>query len=343
MPDDKKIIEPIDAPFDAVAKAMVARPSPISIKNNVLVVNSSDLVPPISQGELFHVEKQAEINGIEMGVLENGMPYLTESGLARMCGIDRKVLNRLAINWSEEKLKPRGQKIDALLIEDGFLGSELYLPSEHRGVAINAYTEPVCLALLEYYAFVTDEPREQAVRAFRTLAKTTFRTFIYDAVGYSPTQQAIDSWKHFHDRLDMTMDSVPEGYFSIFREIASMIVPMIRGNIIISDKVIPDISVGKAWSEYWKTNDLIQYGDRIKYDHDYPLYYPQAKSNPQPAYAYPENIVGLFRAWLRREYITKKLPTYLTGQIRKGTLEKHTAAKVIESFAPKRIEDKRND
>ena len=48
--------------------------------------------PPI-QMKLFNVEKQVEHDGVEMGVLENGIPYLTESGLARMCGIDRKVLN----------------------------------------------------------------------------------------------------------------------------------------------------------------------------------------------------------------------------------------------------------
>jgi hypothetical protein len=338
MPDDKQTIEPIDADFDDVAKAIVSRPTHKSLNSNALAPSGVDLVPPPSQGELFHVEKQAEVNGIEMGVLENGMPYLTESGLARMCGIDRKVLNRLAANWTEERLKPRGQKVDELLSESRFSGDALFLPSEHRGSAINAYPEPVCLALLEYYAFVTDEPREQAVQAFRTLAKTTFRAFIYNAVGYKPNQQAIDSWKHFHDRIDMTMDSVPEGFFSIFREIASMIVPMIRSDIIISDKVIPDISVGKAWSEYWKVNNLEQYGGRIKYDHEYPFYYPQAKSNPQPAFAYPEAIIGIFRAWLRREYITKKLPTYLTGQIRKGTLPAITAAKVIESFSGKRLE-----
>ncbi|OXE37398.1 MAG: hypothetical protein CGW95_01755 [Phenylobacterium zucineum] len=338
MPDDKKIIEPIDAAFDDVAKSLVSKPTSISNNFNRLAPKVGDLVPPPVQGELFHIEKQAEVDGIEMGVLENGMPYLTESGLARMCGIDRKVLNRLAANWVEERSKPRGQKIEDLLSEGGFNGDKLSLPSEHRGSAISAYPEPVCLALLEYYAFVTDEPREQAVRAFRTLAKTTFRAFIYSAVGYQPNQQAIDSWKHFHDRIDMTMDSVPEGYFSIFREIASMIVPMIRSNIIISDKVIPDISVGKAWSEYWKANGLYKYGDRIRYDHEYPLYYPQAKSNPQPAFAYPEAIIGIFRAWLRREYITNKLPTYLTGQIKKGALAHHTATKVIESFSGKRLE-----
>lgn len=337
MPKETNIVEPIDGSFDDVAKKLVRRPTHIFNKNNILTSKSADLVPPPSQTELFHVEKQAEINGIEMGVLENGMPYLTESGLARLCGIDRKVLNRLALDWYEERQKPRGQKIDELLRQAKYRNDALFLPSEHKGSPINAYPEPVCLALLEYYAFVSDDHRQQAINAFRTLAKTTFRMFIYNSVGYSPDQRSIDSWKHFHDRIDMTMDSVPEGYFSVFREIASMIVPMIRANVIISDRVIPDISVGKAWSDYWKSNGLIKYGERIKYDHDYPLYYPQAKSNPQPSYAYPDNIVGVFRAWLRREYITKKLPAYLTGQIKKGSLEQYTAFKVIESLQPKKI------
>lgn len=335
--DDK--IEPIDAGFEQVANALV-RPVKKGNKSNALVANPSDLVPPPAQGELFHVEKQVEVNGIEMGVLENGMPFLSESGLARMCGIDRKVLNRLAINWDKESAKPRGQKINVLLIESGYLEDKLFLPSENNGLAINAYSEPVCLALLEYYAFVVDEPRKQAINAFRTLAKTSFRTFIYDSVGYSPDQRAIDSWKHFHDRIDMTMDSVPDGYFSIFREIAAMIVPMIRADIIISDKVVPDISVGKAWSNHWKAQGLEKYGDRIRYNHEYPLYYPQAKSNPQPAFAYPEAIIGIFRSWLRSEYITKKLPTYLTGQIKRGMLGKETASKVIESFSSKAITKK---
>lgn len=311
------------------------RPTPIFVENNAVAHELGNLVPPHpSQGELFHVEKQVEINGIEMGVLENGLPYLTESGLSRMCGIDRKVLNRLASDWTRQRALPRGRKIAELLEDIGFDGNTLFLRSENNGTPINAYSEPVCLALLEYYAFVADEPREQARRAFRALARTTFRKFVYDAVGYSPEQRAIDSWRHFHDRIDMTLDAVPDGYFSVFREIASMIVPMIRANIIISDKVVPDISVGRAWSQFWKEKGLKKYGDRIKYNHAYPLYYPQAMSNPQPAFAYPEAVLPIFRAWLRREYITSKLPKYLTGQVRKGSLPQVTATKVIESFAP---------
>jgi hypothetical protein len=290
--------------------------------------------PPIEQTELFHVEKQTVIDGVEMGVLENGIPYLTESGLARMCGIDRKVLNRLAMNWKEERLKPRGKQIAVLLLQGGYNEPELFLKSEHKGSEINAYTEPVCLALLEYYAFVAEERRDEAMNAFRALARTTFRAFIYKAVGYSPDTKVLSSWQHFHDRVDMTLDAVPDGYFSVFREIAAMIVPMIRAGIMISDKVVPDISVGKAWSQHWQDNLMSTvHGERIRYDHEYPLYYPQSKSNPQPSFAYPDTALGEFRAWLRKTYVKTKFPTYLLGQSKQGKLDNKVALLAIEAFS----------
>jgi hypothetical protein len=321
-------------------KSIETSSSPINEFKEIIVINKDvdDLVPPSAQGDLFHVEKQIEHDGIEMGVLENGIPYLTESGLARMCGIDRKALNRLAINWEEEKHKPRGKQIAQLLEQSKYYENTLFLKSENKGVEINAYTEPVCLALLEYYAFLADEKRSEAITAFRSLAKITFRAFIYHAVGYSPDQKILDSWKHFHDRLDMTLDAVPDGYFSVFREIASMIVPMIRAGVMISDKIVPDISVGQIWSTFWDENNLSEKcGERIKYNHEYPSYYPQSKSNPQPAFAYPDSALGIFRAWLREHYITKKFPKYLVGQTKQGKLTAIEANKAVEAFTPNKI------
>lgn len=311
------------------------KPTQNNLNNNKLDVKSADLVPPPIQPMLpfFHVEKQIEYDGIEMGVLENGIPYLTESGLARMCGIDRKVLNRLAIGWNEEKNKPRGQKINLLLIKSGYAENTLFLKSEHNGNDVNAYTEPVCLALLEYYAFEADERRDQAQNAFRILAKTKFREYIYQAVGYAPAQHILDSWRNFHDRVDLTMSAVPFGYFCIFTEIASMLVPMIRAGILISDKVIPDISVGIVWANYWKKNNFDTiYGERVEYKHNYPLYYPQSKSNPQPAWAYPNNALGVFREWLETHYIRNKFPAYLLEQAKLGKLGINIVQKTINVF-----------
>lgn len=332
-----KVMDPIDADIDS-AKKKVVRPSKKSSEIKVLASKEAPAGPSL-QEDLFHVEKQAEVNGVEMGVLENGIPYLSEAGLAKMCGIDRKVLNRLAIGWAEEKHKERGTAINELLEGAGYFEPDLFLKSEMNGSPVNAYTEPVCMAVLEYYAFVTKEPREDAQRAFRTLARTTFRMLVYQAVGYSPEQKVLDSWRHFHDRVDMTATSVPLGYFSVFKEIAIMLVPMIRAGIFISDKVVPDISVGIAWSGHWETNELAKkYGDRQRYNHEYPLYYPQSKSNPQPAYCYPEDALGAFRAWLQATYIRSKFPAYMLGQTKKGTVPITTANKALGAFGAQQLE-----
>lgn len=120
---------------------------PESNKNRKIEKKIPVLVPPSSsleQGYLFQVEKQVEYDGVEMGVLENGLPYLSENGLARMCGIDRKALNRLAENWQEEKDKPRGKQINSLLLQSGYTESKLYLDSKFMNSDVHAYTEQVC-------------------------------------------------------------------------------------------------------------------------------------------------------------------------------------------------------
>ena len=281
----------------------------------------------------FRVDKKIEHNGIEMGVLENGVPFLSGGGLARMCGIGKTTLHDMSANWSIEKSKPRGELIQRLLQARGYQGSELFLKSEYKGVVVNAYTEPVCLALLEYYAFEAEDRREGALRAYRTLARESFRQFVYLSVGYTLEQSKLESWRHFHDRLDITTDATPRGYFSIFREIASMIVPMIRAGVVISDKLVPDISVGIAWSKHWQVNDLSsKHGDRVQYDHNYPSYYPQAASNPQKPYAYPNEALADFREWLESTYVLSKFPRYLSKK-----LPKNEAGKILDAINPKQI------
>lgn len=313
-------------------------------KNSEIKHKKAVLVPPPKapeQGHLFQVENQIEHDGVEMGVLENGLPYLSENGLARMCGIDRKALNRLAENWQEEKDKPRGRQINELLLQSGYTETKLYLDSKFMNNDVHAYTEQVCLALLEYYAFICEEKRPEAIKAFRALARKSFRDFIYAATKYSPEQRKIESWKNYHDRVDMTAMAVPEGYFGIFHEIATMIVPMINSGVFISDKVIPDISVARVWSSYWKDNNLATiYGERTHYDHSYPDYYPQSKSNPQSSYAYPEESLGSFRKWLREHYITSKFPKYIISKVKDLSISSKDARLAIAAFTPAKSLDK---
>lgn len=297
-----------------------------SLENEIAVLTAG------RTGNLFHVEKQIERDGIEMGVLENGMPYLSESGLARMCGIARKTLSSLATSWEEEKNKPRGKYIQTQLLEAGYTEPHLYISCEIDGRPINAYTEPVCLAILEYYAFESSDAKKEAQKAYRTLARVTFREFVYKAVGYSPETKLLDSWKHWFDRVDCVENAVPEGYFCVFSEIAPIIVPMIKVGLIITDKVIPDISVGTLWSKHWEERHLDEtLGKRIRYFHNYPKYYRQSLSNPQKAWAYPETALPLFRAWLR-QYVSDKFPRYLLTKVKTGFITEANADLAIEAL-----------
>lgn len=286
---------------------------------------------------LFNVERQVEINGVEMGVLDNGIPYLTERGLSRMCGIDSKTLYSLAAEYASKAQKPRVMYISERLTQSGYNEQTLYLKSLWNAQEVNAYVGPVCLAILEYYSFVAPDRKEQALTAFRTLAGLSFNDFIYNAVGYNPRQTLLPAWQQFHDRVNLVYDSVPQGYFSIFREIASLIVPMIENNVPVGSKIVPDISVGLAWSNRWREIDGdLKFGQRIRYEHNYPKYFPQADSNPQEPWAYPDTALPEFRRWFHDDYLPIKYPQYIMNL--KGKISSGTASKAIEAITGKKID-----
>src|ERR1043166_8176918 len=159
-----------------------------------------------------------------MGVLSDGTPYLTQRGLARMCGIHHKVIFDLANDWEQEKTKPRGKRILELLAAQGQSGDSLFIRTKGKTGETQAYTDAVCMAVLEYYAFeVVQANNETAIRNYRLLARSSFRAFIYNRCGYDPDKHIPDSWKNFHDRVLMN-DQVPIGHFSVFREIADLVV-----------------------------------------------------------------------------------------------------------------------
>lgn len=156
--------------------------------------------------------------------------------------------------------------------------------------------------------------------------------------GATSEQKELESWRHFHDRVDLTRSSVPHGHFSVFNEIAGMIVPMIKSGVKLDDHTVPDISVGKIWGKYWTDNDLSSsYGKRQHYPHEYPDYYPQNASGVQDAWCYPDSALGIFREWFRATYQEEKLPQYLSRKQRAGHIEPETVNKLIDTFSPKKL------
>lgn len=282
------------------------------------------------------VIKSLEADGIEMGVLEDGTPFLTGRGLATVCGISPGTLN----DWGEEAPKIgdrfRMGKMANLLAEQGMRGDRFFAKVDFQGQELNAYPDAVCMAFLEYYAFEAGDKRctEEAKNNYRVLARKTLREFIYRTVGLDPRDVVPLSWRHFHDRL--VLNPVPLGYFSLFKESAEIVISAIREGLIVDSKTVPDISIGLTWSKYWDTQNLAnQYGNRIEYPHDYPDYFPQAKANGSIfAYLYPLDALGIFRRWFQVKYLPEQFPSYLKNKVKQKTIPATSAERLIKALVP---------
>lgn len=273
--------------------------------------------------------KEVEIDGIQMGVLSNGTPYLTMRGLAIMCGVAPSVIQGIAANWPAERMKPRGSKINASLLAQGYSSDHLVIKTKGNGGEVHAYTDAVCMSILEYYAFDASQPNAEVARAnYRILARDSFRRFIYQKTGYTESNN-FASLQVFQQRLQMN-DQIPANYFSIFREMADLTFHLANSQFQLDAHSIPDISVGIHWGKYWANNSLSnQYGDRVKYPHNYPDNFPQAKGNQKEAWIYPILSLGVFRDWLHVTYVATHLGPYLAKKVNEGALPAPKAEQIL--------------
>lgn len=261
----------------------------------------------------LEVEVQRDVNGIEMGVLENGIPFLTQRGLALAAGAPRSAIQDLSQEWVDHYddnalTKDRISFIKQYLFERGYTDRTLFIETFREGKPHYAYPDIVCTAIIEYYAFESRAPSQQAIDTYRRFASYGLQRFIYDSLNYTPA----DKWRYHNDRVSMLSDSAPDGFFTIFREITGMIVDLINADLSVNHKTVPDISVGQHWARFWRENSLSeQFGQRVEYEHNYPEYYPQSMSNPQRPYAYPDAALPTFRAWFKAHYLPTKFPAYI--------------------------------
>ena len=306
--------------------------------NNKLYTISGGATGTPQQAVLdLRIEKQVQRDGIDMGVLSDGTAFLSGRGLARLCGVRNSVIDEILVDWNADPQKPRIRKIKEILS-----GQELYFETpiiaalEIEGTQTYAWPDTVCLSILEYYAFDAQQgDREQARKNYRVLAGKALHDFIYTQVGYDPLHQMPERWRVLHDRLTLTHNSVPVGYFCIFKEIADMLMHLGQSGVHIDSSFVPDISVGLIWSKHWTDNTLDgAYGIRLQFDHNYPEYFAQAKSNPQASWCYPESALGEFRKWLREAYIGDgKFAQYLLNAVKKKGLPISFAQLAIAAYS----------
>lgn len=258
-----------------------------------------------------------------MGVLSDGTPFLNQRGIGDLCGLRNKYIGIISAEWNSQNSPTEVRRVKELLYDQG-----VTIPSvPHIEVWVGrrrylAYPDTVCMAILEYFAFEADRAgADIALQNYRRLARHGLKRFIYAETGYVSKSED-DVWKIFRDRVSLTYDAVPAGYFGVFKELASLIVTLGLAGLHIDEKFVPDISVGQAWAKHWEKARMADaYGTRASYPHNYPSYFPQAVSNPQLAACYPDGALGEFRRWFREDYIGEgRFKQYLTRKVHERLL-----------------------
>lgn len=273
---------------------------------------------------MLHIEREIERDGIGMGVLSNGTPYLNQRGIGDLCGLRNKYIGIVSAEWNSPDAPHYVKRIRELLYDQtGAIPTLPHIEVWNGKAKQFAYPDTVCMAMLEHFAFEANRQyADVALANYRRLARHGLKKFIYDETGYVATQED-DVWRVFRDRVSLTYDAVPDGFFGVFKELSSLIVTLGMAGLHIDAKFVPDISVGRAWSQHWETERLERkYGTRATYQHNFPSYFPQAASNPQLARCYPEEALGEFRRWFREDYIGE------------GRFKKYLAKKVSEKALP---------
>lgn len=285
------------------------------------------------------IEKDAEVGGIGMGVLSDGTPYLSQRGIAALCGVQNHVIGTISKEWTDTIERPRVKAIKAILVKDGSVPGSAHVEISHKGTVNFCYPADVCLALLEYYAFDAGQNVQREARDnFRMLAGSKLRELIFSQLGYNPANpKRFDKW---HERIALNYQSAPKGYFHVFNEAHTIIYELVQAGAPIGDKMVVDISVGQHWSKHWTDSGLdSSFGTRQRYPHNYPDSHPQSKSNPQDSWCYPLSALGHYREWLQDTYIEGgKFAAYLKGKVARNEIPPSVAQLAIKAVVPAQIE-----
>src|SRR6056297_3730225 len=118
---------------------------------NIIKLPAKRRVVDPAQPELeLHVETEVDRDGVGMGVLSDGTPFLNQRGIGDLCGVRNKYIGIISSEWNSQSPPEEVRRIKEMLYEQGseipsvphielWIGRRRYL----------AYPDTICMAMLE--------------------------------------------------------------------------------------------------------------------------------------------------------------------------------------------------
>lgn len=251
---------------------------------------------------LVPVRHQSEADGFEMGVMSDGTPYLTASGLAFVCGTARSNIITLVGDWQNQRFLPRGQAISQIIQRSGGDPTgDLHRAIKVRGITQHAISADYCMAILEYYAFESRSDADVARENYRNLATQSLKEFIYRRTGYKAT----GALPAHLARYTRNRGKIPYTHFSMLNEITlNLIAPLEEAGYTLPENLVPDISEGKLFCKWLREKKGIEPNNFPMYDHEYP------DGRVVQAKLYPVEFLDDFRRHFHEVWLVEKAGKY---------------------------------
>lgn len=106
------------------------------------------------------IDAYDEIDGMGMGRLSDGSTYLTQRGLAYLCGVQNAHIGTISRDWDSDK--PRILAIKARLGRFGYRRDSPHQVLSYTGRRQYCYDMAVVQAVLDYYALDAAKPQAEA-------------------------------------------------------------------------------------------------------------------------------------------------------------------------------------
>lgn len=260
---------------------------------------------------LIKPEPSGDGGSVEFYTVEDtGESGMSQTGLAALCGVSQPAISALEktlINKAPSKtLEP-------------FAGKDFTLiSSELESVTVNGktvgnlkiYKASFCAAVIRHYDRLGNGVAQYSADQFIEIG---INAWIQGITGWrqSPKQSYIPYW---YQRLTLftTKTRIPDGWWSVFEELAKLMREMEGYGYVLPDvsqstgqKITPDISIGKMFCNYMRSQGHDVDTETQKYIHHYP------DGRVVPANIYPDKWLEIFRSWFNNQWKPNRLMDYL--------------------------------
>ena len=239
----------------------------------------------------------------ESGVNQTALAILSGVTQPAISGLEKTLISKAPSKYLEPFV---GKRLTLISSED----EEITVDGKPVG-NLKIYTAAFTAAVIQHYDRSGNEVAQYSADQFMQMG---VNSWIQAITGWSKDEPARTYIPYWYKRLGLftTKTRVPDGWWSVFEELARMMSELEVLGYVIPDfspktgkRIVPDISIGQLFCKHMRSNGHDVDSQVRKYSHHYP------DGRIVDANIYPDEWLHSFRSWFNSTWKQERLLKYL--------------------------------